>query len=185
MDSNNFEIIKQSLGNVVYSQKTQEMAVIRKRGYSTGIKWGNIIIIGLVFLSLFLQIFNPDEKKYLYVGIFLTVLESLFLIFQLSFSPEKEMLEHQNTASQLWLMREKHLNLLTDIKNEIFDKKAISKKRDALTNELSQVYSNALKTNNNDYTKASIALNGNEKPKADDDEMNTFLPKNLQDKKED
>lgn len=184
MDSNNFEIIKQSLGNIIYSQKTQEMAVIRKRRYSVSIRWGNIIIIGLVFLSLFLQIFNPEIKYYLYGGVFLTVLESLFLIFQLSFNPEKEMLEHQNTANQLWLMREKHLNLLTDIKNEIYDKKDISKKRDALTNKLSQVYSNAPKTNTSDYTKASIALNGNEKPKADDDEMDNFLPKNLQDKKE-
>lgn len=180
MDDNNFEIIKQSLGNVIYSQKTQEMANIRKIKYSTCIKWINIILVGLVLLALFLQIFNPEVKGYLYTAIFVTVLEVLFLIFQLSFSPEKESIKHKNTANQLWLMREKHLNLLTDIKNETFTKEINSDKRNILTEQLSDIYINASQTNNDDYTKASIALNGNEKPKADDDEINNFLPQNLQ-----
>ena len=179
MDYNNFEIIKRSLGNVVYTQKTQEMATIRKRTYSKWIKIGNIFLVGLVFVALFLQIFNPNEKDFLYGGIIVTVLEVLFLIFQLSFNSEREASEHKNTANRLWLMREKYLNLLTDIKNETYVSKTISEKRDILTKELSKIYDNAPQTNNNDYTKANKALNGNEKPRADDDEMDNFLPDNL------
>jgi len=180
MDKNNFEIVKQSLGNVIYSQKTQEMAVVRKQGYVTNIKWANIILVGLVFLFLFLDLLNTDNNFYNYISIALTVLETLFLIFQLSFNPEKDAIEHKNTANKLWLMREKHLNLLTDIKNEIFDFVTNSQKRDELTKELSNIYKEAPQTNNNDYDKASTALNGNQKPKTDDEEMINFLPKNLQ-----
>lgn len=179
MDENNFEIIKRSLGNVIYSQKTQEMAAIRKSEYTKCIKIGNIFFVGMVFLALFLQLFNPEEKGFLYAGISVAVLEVLFLIFQLSFNSERDALEHKNTANKLWLMREKHLNLLTDIKNETYVSETISKKRDALTLELSQIYESAPQTNKDDYKKASIALNGNEKPRADDDEMEHFLPENL------
>jgi len=179
MDENNFEIIKRSLGNVIYTQKTQEMATIRKLKYSLIIKWINIILVGLVFLALFLQIFNPNEKFFLYAGIVVTVLEVLFLIFQLNFNSEREALSHKNTANRLWLMREKYLNLLTDIKNEKLSMKIITEKRDDLTQDLAYIYENAPQTNSNDYSKANKALNGNEKPRADDDEMDNFLPDNL------
>lgn len=179
MDVNNFEILKRSLGNVIYSQKTQEMAVVRKIGYSKWIKIGNISLVAFILLALFLQIFNPNEKMFLYVGTGLTVLEVLFLIFQLSFNPEREIGEHKKTANKLWLMREKYLNILTDIKNETYVSKAISEKRDVLTLELNQIHKNAPQTNNKDYKKANIKLNGNEKPRADDAEMNNFLPENL------
>lgn len=76
--------------------------------------------------------------------------------------------------------KRKALNLLTDIKNEIFDFNQNAIKRDELTNELNEIHKSAPRTNSNDYNKASKALNGNQKPKADDNEMINFLPKNLQ-----
>lgn len=179
MDINNFEIVKQSLGNVIYSQKTQEMATIRKKSYTNQIKWFNIILVGIVFLSLFLDLFNPANTIYEYIGIAVTVIEVLFLIFQLNFNPEKESLEHKDTANKLWLMREKHLNLLTDIKNEISDFATNGQKRDLLTNELNEIYRNAPQTSRKDYEKATKALNTDERPRADDSEMETFLPENL------
>ncbi|MCR8711084.1 SLATT domain-containing protein [Aliarcobacter butzleri] len=179
MDINNSEIIKRSLGNVIYSQKTQIMAIRRKSKYNICIKWLNIILVGIIFFVLFLQIFNQNDKYYLYAGIFFTVIETLFLIFQLSFNPEKEIIEHKITANRLWLMREKHLNLLTDIKNEIFDFKQNAIKRDELTNELNEIYKNAPQTSRSDYKKAEKALNTDEKPRADDEEMENFLPENL------
>lgn len=179
MDENNFEIIKRSLGNVVYSQKTQEMATIRKKNYTKWIKIGNIFFVALIFLALFFQIFNSTEKIYLYVGITVTVLEVLFLIFQISFNSEQEAFLHKNTANRLLLLREKHLNLLTDIKNEKYSSKIISEKRDELTIELNQVYETAPQTNYSDYKKAEKALNTDQKPRADDEEMDNFLPDNL------
>jgi len=179
MDEHNFEVVKRSLGNVIYSQKTQEMASIRKHKHALVIKWINIILVGLVLVALFLQIFHPNESKYLYIGIGMTIAEVLFLIVQLNFSPDKDALRHKATAQKLWLMREKHLNLLTDIKNETYVSETLSKKRDALTIELNNVYENALQTSKSDYKKAGIALNSDEKPRADDEEMENFLPENL------
>lgn len=74
MDINNFEIIKQSLGNVIYSQKTQEMATIRKRRYTNQIKWFNIILVGMVLLVLCINLFNPNEQIYNKIGSVLTVI---------------------------------------------------------------------------------------------------------------
>lgn len=109
MSINNFEIIKQSLGNVIYSQKTHEMAIIRKSNYILCIKWINIILVGIVFFVLFLHKFLIKMIRIIYMlEFFFTVVEALFLIFQLSFNPEKEVLEHKNTTNNLWLIREKH-----------------------------------------------------------------------------
>ena len=179
MDKHNFDTVKQSLGNVIYSQKTQEMASIRKHKYSLIIKWINIILVGLVLVALFLQIFHPNEPIYLYIGIGITITEVLFLIVQLNFSPDKDALKHKATAQELWLMREKHLNLLTDIKNETFVSETLSKKRDALTLELNNIYENAPQTSKADYLKAGYVLNSDEKPRAEDEEMENFLPENL------
>ncbi|MBK2256670.1 SLATT domain-containing protein [Francisella philomiragia] len=179
MDKNNFEIIKRALGNVIYSQKTQEMAYIRKKFYTYCIKMINIVLVSLVLIFLFLQIFNSEEKIYTYIGIALTIIEVIFLIFQLSFESEREAIEHKNTANRLWLFREKYLNLLTDIKNETYSIETISEKRDSLTAKLNHVYKKAPQTNSKDYSKASKALNGNEKPRADDEELANFLPENL------
>jgi hypothetical protein len=78
MDEHNFEVVKRSLGNVIYSQKTQEMASIRKHKYSLVIKWINILLVGLVLVVLFLQIFHQNKPMYLYIGIGMTIAEVLF-----------------------------------------------------------------------------------------------------------
>ncbi len=101
MDEHNFEVVKRSLGNVIYSQKTQEMAAIRKYKYSLAIKWINIILVGLVLVALFLQIFHLNDPKYLYIGIGITIAEVLFLIVQLNFSPDKDAMKHKSTAKKL------------------------------------------------------------------------------------
>lgn len=179
MDEINYQVIKQSLGNVIYSLKAHEKATDRNQNSATRIRWGNIVLVGLIFLVLFLQLFWPEEKGFLYAGITLTVMETLFLIFQLSFNPEQQAVKHQQGASDLWHIREKHLNLLTDIKNESLDGEAIIQARDTLAKELKVIYAYIPRTTADDYKKAGIALNGNEKPKADDEEMKKFLPEGL------
>jgi len=177
MIDNNYEAIKQKHGNVVYSLKTHEKARERKENYLLWIKWINILLVGSILVVLILQlIFKTDLLNY--IGIALSVIEFIFIIIQLNFDLQKDIYEHIKTSNQLWLIREKYLNLLIDIKNGL-NKEVISKKRDELDEQLSGIYKNAIKTSNKDYKEASKVLNSDEKPKSDDEEYKNFLPENL------
>lgn len=179
MDKNNFELIKQKLGNIVYSHKTHEKAIERKIRYLSFIKWGNIFLVGSILLILVLQLLFPKEKIFLYGGIGLTILEFIFVLIQLNFDFSRDIREHRIVANKLWLVREKYLNLLTDIKNDSLSDKKIMEIRNELDEKVSKIYENAPQTSPKDYNRAEKALNSNEKPKADDEELNAFLPNHL------
>jgi len=177
MIDNNYEAIKQKHGNVVYSLKTHEKARERKENYLLWIKWINILLVGSILVVLILQLlFKTDLLNY--VGIALAVVEFIFIIIQLNFDLQKDIYEHIKTSNQLWLMREKYLNLLIDIKNGL-DKAIVIKKRDELDEQLSEIYKNAIKTSNKDYKEASKVLNNDEKLKLDDEKYKNFLPESL------
>ena len=177
MIDNNYEVVKQKHGNVIYSLKTHEKARERKENYLLLIKWVNIILIGSILVVLILQlILKMDLLNY--IGIALSIIEFIFIVIQLNFDLQKDIYEHIKASNQLWLAREKYLNLLVDIKNGL-DKEKISAKRDVYDEQLSEIYKNAIKTSNKDYKEASKVLNADEKPRSDDEEYKNFLPENL------
>ena len=177
MIDNNYEAIQQKYGNVVYSLKTHEKARERKEKSLLWTKWINIILIGNILVVLILQLILKTDLLN-YIGIALAVFEFIFIVIQLNFDLQKDIYEHKKASNQLWLSREKYLNLLVDIKNGL-DKDVASSKRDELDEQLSEIYKNSIKTSNKDYKEASKVLNGDEKPKSDDEEYKNFLPKSL------
>ncbi len=179
MDKNNFELILNKYGNIVYTHKTHEKAIERKTKYLLWIKWGNILLVGAILLMLILQLLFPEKKIFLYSGIGLTILEFIFVLIQLNFDFEREIREHRITANKLLLIREKYLNLLTDIKNNSLSNEKIIEARNKLDGEVANIYENAPQTSPKDYQKAEEALNSNEKPRADDEELKKFLPNHL------
>lgn len=179
MDKNNFELILNKYGNIVYSYKTHEKSIERKIKYLLWIKWGNILLVGAILLILILQLLFPHKRVFLYIGIGLTIVEFIFVLIQLNFNLEKQIREHRITANKLWLIREKYLNLLTDIKNGNLSNKMIIEIRNKLDEEVANIYENAPQTSRKDYNKAKEALNSDEKPRADDKELKKFLPNHL------
>ena len=64
----------------------------------------------------------------------LSALALAYVIYQLSFNPEKEAERHRAAAKELWLIRERYLALLTDFA-ELSDE-VIRRRRDELTADL-------------------------------------------------
>jgi hypothetical protein len=87
--------------------------------------------------------------------------------------------KHRQAAADIWIIREKYLSLLTDLKMTAKAIEVIRAERDALLKQLHLVYSGAPSTNNKAYCAAQQALQNLEDMTFSDDEVDAFLPKEL------
>lgn len=87
--------------------------------------------------------------------------------------------KHKSTAAGLWLIRERYLNLITDIVMGERPIEALQKERDAILHDLHAIYSTAPATTNKAYAKAQKALKTSEDLTFTDEEIDAFLPKEL------
>ncbi len=86
---------------------------------------------------------------------------------------------HRETASEIWLIREKYQSLITDLVIGEKASEAIQEKRDLLMENLHSVYSSAPRTTYKAYKKAQQALKYSEDMTFSDEEIDAFLPSEL------
>ena len=178
MDKTNLELIRESFGRVAYSHKTHEKEAEIQKTFGTITKWVNIVLIALTAGSLLTTLLSGPNL--IVVSAILSTITLAFAIFQLSFNPEQKASNHKQAANSLWLIREKHVNLMADIINESAKKQDITQRRDTLTSDLDLIYKSAPATSSWAYKKAREALKFNEELTFSDKEINQLLPKKLQ-----
>lgn len=169
--------VREAFGRVVYSHKTHEKAREIESRRAAAIKWINIVLTSLTSGGLLATILS-SVHVWLYVTSVLSALNLAFVIFQLSFDPAGSALQHRITAKELWYVREKYANLLTDIQRGLSED-AIVVRRDALAKELNDIYAKAPNTSGRAYQLARQALKIQEDMTFNAREINQFLPKEL------
>jgi hypothetical protein len=169
--------LREAFGRVVYAHKTHEKAREIESNRVATIKWVNIVLTTLTFCGLLATIIT-DTRAFLYVSSVLSALTLAFVIFQLSFNPEKAADSHRATAKELWYLRELFVNLLADLHRGISESDAVTR-RDELTVQLSEVYSHAPDTSSRAYRAAQRALKVNEDMTFSPAEIDKFLPTEL------
>ena len=87
--------------------------------------------------------------------------------------------KHRQAGAELWIVREKYLSLLTDIRTGDVSLESIRARRDALLDELHAVYVGAPSTNFKAYSRAQESLKKLEDMTFSDEEIDAFLPKEL------
>jgi len=172
------ETIRESFGRIVYTHKTHEkMTEIfeSKRGWATA---GEIIATSLTASGLIsLNFYNDNFIK---ISAALLAFLSLSMALYKSFAMlDNRIGSHQKTAWKLWIMRERYINLISDVsENRISDQEA-QKIRDDLQTETHKIYEDAPQTTACAYAKAQKALKKSEDFTFTADEINRFLPKSL------
>ena len=176
--------LRECYGRVVYTHKTQEkMADIlqeQQKKFKNRQIWLSVIITGGIFSSVF-ELPILQEYK-LYSGLFLAAL-SAYHLFLNSYLKEYDLgmiaQKHRQAASGIWLIRERYLSLLTDLRMEERQIEDIILTRDTLLEQLHSIYQGAPSTNFEAYEKARDALKNLEDMTFSDDEIDKFLPKEL------
>lgn len=182
MTTDNINILEGQLrecyGRVVYSHKTHEKCadiLLKRQGR---IKLCQIIISAMVTGGIVSTFFGTKE-----FGAAISALLSTGLLALNAYTKDYDLGEiaqkHRQAGSDLWIIREKYLSLLTDIRVGDVALELIRSKRDALTEELHGAYAGAPSTNYAAYKKAQEALKKLEDMTFSDEEIDVFLPKEL------
>ena len=111
-----------------------------------------------------------------YIAAALSTLTLAFIIFQLSFNPEERAEKHRQVAKELWYIREKYVNLMSDMQNNHISDDAVVSRRNELIAELKLIYKFAPTTGRSAYSKAQKALKIDEELTFSDEEIDQFLP---------
>jgi len=170
--------IRECFGRVVYSHKTHEKCADILQSMLSSVKTCQIVLSAMIvggFVSTILGTGPIGSIIGIIISTTLLVMNALLKNYDLGGMIQK----HKQTASDLWLIREKYLSLLTDIKAGLKSTEEICSNRDALNNELYSIYSGAPNTNSRAYRKAQEALKINQELTFSDSEIDVFLPKEL------
>mgnify|MGYP006428480345 CR=1 FL=1 len=170
--------IRECYGRVVYSHKTHEKCadiLLRKNGR---IKLAQIILSAVVTGGVISTFFGTGKW-----GAAISVVLSTVLLAINSYTKDYDLGEvgqkHRHAGSELWIIREKYLSLLTDLHVGDISLEDIRGRRDELLEELHSAYSGAPSTNFKAYKSAQKALKALEDMTFSDEEIDAFLPEEL------
>lgn len=170
--------LRECFGRVVYSHKTHEKCADILLSRQSWIKLGQIGLSAITTAGFIGAIFGSGQ-----VAAILGMLVSTGLLALNAYTKDYDLgamaQKHKQAASGLWLVREKYLSLITDLKMKKRAWEEILKDRDALLEQLNSVYTGAPSTTNGAYRKAQEALKLYEDMTFSDEEIDAFLPTTL------
>lgn len=170
--------LRECYGRVVYSHKTHEKCADILLEQQGRIKSWQIVLSAVITGGIVSTLFGTKE-----IGAAISAVLSASLLALNAYTKDYDLGEiaqkHRQAGSDLWIIREKYLSLLTDIRVGDVPLELIRVQRDALTEELHGVYAGAPSTNYAAYKKAQEALKKQEDMTFSDEEIDAFLPKEL------
>ncbi|MGK4040888.1 SLATT domain-containing protein [Heyndrickxia oleronia] len=184
--SNNFNVILELYGRIVYSHKTHEKAIERLTKKTKNTKLVQIILLSITsagiigsLTDLLSPLFNTYSRASIYynlVIIGLTLVATGFSIFDLCSSDKDDLYSHKVAASKFLYIRDKYLVLIADYKDKLITDHQLLEHRDKLYLELSKLHDECPKTTKKDYNNARKALKENDEYTFDLHELEKFLP---------
>ena len=170
--------IRECFGRVVYSHKTHEKCADILLDRLAKIKLAQIVLSAITTGGFLATVFGGGI-----VAAFIGIVVSTSLLVLNAYTKDYDLGElaqkHKQSASNLWLVREKYLSLLTAIYANLMTDEEIINTRDELMNDSCAIYEAAPATTSNAYQKAQEALQINEDYTFSNEEIDKFLPNEL------
>lgn len=170
--------LRECFGRVVYSHKTHEKCVEILLSRLSTIKLWQIILSALTTGGFIASFFGAGSIG-ASIGALISVVLLALNLYTKNYDLGEIAQKHKQAANATWLIREKYLSLLTDLRMGTKPLKELQGERDQLLDELNTVYKGSPSTNYQAYKKAQVALKRNEDMTFSDEEINAFLPKEL------
>ena len=180
MDSRDFveAQLRECYGRVVYSHKAHEKCADVLLSRQSTIKLWQIILSSVTTASFISAFFGTGA-----VGASIGVVVSTTLLALNAYTKDHDLGElaqkHRQSAADLWLIREKYLSLLTDLRVGDESLESIRSRRDGLLKELHGVYSGAPSATVRSYVEAQKALQQREEMTFTNEEIDRLLPREL------
>lgn len=170
--------LRECYGRVVYSHKTHEKCVDLLLSCLSKIKFAQIILSSITTGGFVGAFFGTGS-----IGAAIGVVFSTALLALNAYTKDYDLGEiaqkHRQAAVELWLIREKYLSLLTDLRVGDESMESIGSRRDALLKDLYGVYAGAPSTRVKAYKEAQKALQSLEEMTFSEEEIDKLLPSEL------
>jgi len=170
--------IRECFGRVVYSHKTHEKCADILLDRLGKIKLAQIILSAITTVGFIAAVLGSGK-----IGAVAGIVVSTILLVLNTYVKDYDLGElaqkHRQSANDLWIIREKYITLITDIRMGERPIGGIQKERDELLEQLHSAYSGAPSTTYQAYKKAQEALQRLEDMTFADSEIDAFLPKEL------
>jgi len=170
--------IRECFGRVVYSHKTHEKCADILLDRLGKIKLAQIILSAITTVGFIAAVLGSGK-----IGAVAGVVVSTILLVLNTYVKDYDLGElaqkHRQSANDLWIIREKYITLITDIRMGERPIEGLQKERDELLEQLHSAYSGAPSTTYQAYKKAQEALQRLEDMTFADSEIDAFLPKEL------
>lgn len=170
--------LRECYGRVVYSHKTHEKCADILLSRLSNIKLWQIILSSITtagFIGVILGAGVAGAVVGAVVATTLLVLNAYTKNYDLGELAQK----HRQAAAELWLLREKYLALITDLRVGTEPFETLTKRRDDILDDLHAVYTGAPSTTCKAYKKAQDAIQQHEEMSFSDEEIDALLPSEL------
>ena len=176
--------LRECYGRVVYTHKTHEKCADILLERDSCIKWLQIILSAIIAGGVIAMLFDFENlSEYKKISEFVTAIISTVLLVLNAYTKGYDLgaiaQKHRQAGADLWIIRERYLSLLTDLKMNQQSIKDICTQRNNLLADLHTIYIGAPSTNFKAYQAAQKALKEMEDMTFSDEEIDKFLPKEL------
>ncbi len=175
--------LRECYGRVVYTHKTHEKCADILLSRHKRIKFWQVVLSALIaggIISTLTEVLPADGKI---CATWLSAVLSTILLVLNSYTKDYDLGElaqkHRQAAADIWFVRERYLNLLTDLRAGVQSLNDLLRVRDELLAELHTTYQGAPSTDYKAYKQAQKALKEMEDMTFSDAEIDAFLPKEL------
>lgn len=167
--------LREAFGRVVYTHKAHEKEADILLARLSKIKLGQIVLPAISTGGFVTALLGTGWWGSLAGGIFSAALLALNL-YTRNYDLGQLAKQHRDAAINVWAIREKYISLITDLAMECGALSDLRLKRDALAEELKEIYANSPSTTEAAYKKAHKALNLQEEMTFSTAEVDAFLP---------
>lgn len=170
--------LRECFGRVVYSHKTHEKCADILLSRLSRIKLWQIILSSITTGGFIAAVFGAGKIGAL-IGVFVSTSLLVLNAYTKNYDLGELSQKHRQAGADLWIIREKYLSIITDLRMGEKPIETLQRERDNLLEELHAVYMGAPSTTYKAYKKAREALKQLEDMTFSDEEIDAFLPTEL------
>jgi len=171
-------VVRELYGRVAWTHKTHEKdrEIWSRRVSMT--RWVNVVLIGITSVLATVGAITNNQAVFVVTSIF-GAASTAFVVYQLSFNPEKTESAHRIAAKRLLYLRDQYLVLIQEAMSGRTSLDQLQNKLESLHREASIVYEYAPDSSSKAYTAATEALKTREELTFSSEEIDRLLPENL------
>lgn len=172
------ETIRESFGRVVYTHKAHEVMGDRLASKAKILSVIEIILIAITASGITIAI-DVDHIVLRIVAAILSFLTLALSLYKFNLNSDATIISHRTVANELWMIRERYINLICDLTEKRIDESVAIDRRDRLQKELKVLFGGSPQISPKAYTVAQERLQKKEDFTFTNEELNKFLPSSL------